>query len=208
MVIFTNFRTLAIPFTIELIDIHFIYPCKIWWMPEYTVHNLSDFLYLFLYCLSIAEHDQGKIQHTVVSCENCVMYYFYYLTQSSKEACQKPLVQTKGGNWQMLKPLGRKSWKVPSVDLALSTVNKSSRPLLEPWMCWIPASFCFFLQGCFYSLRPHGALGRIKDWWELSESVYCSRDPRMCYEWEDCVAALPPRSSWGWCSTEVVDNQG
>lgn len=40
-------------------------------------------------------------------------------------------------------PPGRKSKKVSSVDLAPSTVNKSSRPLLEPWMCWIPALFWF-----------------------------------------------------------------
>lgn len=65
---------------------------------------------------------------------------------------------------------------------------------------------CSGFQGGFYS--PHRARGRIKDWWELSESVYCSRDPCMCYEWEDCVAVLPHRSSWGRHSTEVFDNQG
>lgn len=61
-----------------------------------------------------------------------------------------------------------------------------------PWTLNVPDSgLVLVLQGGFYSLRPHGARGRIKDWWELSESVYCSRDPRLCYEWVDCVAVLP-----------------
>lgn len=83
----------------------------------------------------------------------------------------------------------------------LSTVNKSSRPLREPWfraLLWFSGRvsfFFFFLFFLFYS--PHRARGRIKDWWELSESVYCSRDPRMCYEWEDCVAVLPHRGCRG-----------
>lgn len=60
------------------------------------------------------------------------------------------------------------------------------------WTLNVPDSgLVLVLQGGFYSLRPHGAWGRIKDWWELSESVYCSRDPRLCYEWVDCVAVLP-----------------
>lgn len=109
---------------------------------------------------------------------------------------------------RLAKSLWSRRWvKIVKRSPQLSTVNKSSRPLLEPWMCWIPASF-WFCSEVFYSLRPHGAGGRIKDWWELSESVYCSRDPRMCYEWEDCVAVFPHRSSWGWHSTEVFDNQG
>lgn len=60
------------------------------------------------------------------------------------------------------------------------------------------AEFWSCFQGGFH--WPCRARGGIKDWWELSESVYCSRDPCMCYEWEDCVAVLPHRSSQAWHS--------
>lgn len=47
---------------------------------------------------------------------------------------------------------------------------------------------CSGFQGGFD--LPCGARGGIKDWWGLSESVYCSRAPCMCYEWEDCVCCF------------------
>lgn len=68
--------------------------------------------------------------------------------------------------------------------------------------------FCFLFIYFFNSLQPHKARGKIKDWWEFSESVYCSRDLCLCYEWKDCVAVLPHRRSWGWFRAKVFDNQG
>lgn len=43
----------------------------------------------------------------------------------------------------------KESWKALPADMAPSTVNKSSRPLLEPWMCRIPSSFSFCC--CFFT---------------------------------------------------------